>query len=164
MRLAQVTPQRLHDCYCGQSGGFGTQYPLTHRDCGKSGQCSTLVFSRTEAALGTDEQADLGLRRGERPQRRSAAGLEDQVEISIGRLIPDPRTQRQRRIDQRGTDTSGLLAGTDGNFILTGAARLIEIQMSAEGATFSRDEMGQLMDLAEAGCAELVNAQKAALA
>jgi ribonuclease PH len=55
-------------------------------------------------------------------------------------------------------------AGTDGNFILTGSARLIEVQMSAEGATFSRDEMGQLMDLAESGCADLVTAQKAAVA
>jgi ribonuclease PH len=54
-------------------------------------------------------------------------------------------------------------AGTDGNFILTGAGRLIEVQLSAEGATFSRDEMGQLMDLAEKGAAELVAAQKAAL-
>jgi ribonuclease PH len=54
-------------------------------------------------------------------------------------------------------------AGTDGNFILTGSARLIEIQLSAEGATFSRAEMGELMDLAEAGCAELVAAQKAAV-
>ena len=40
---------------------------------------------------------------------------------------------------------------------------LIEVQMSAEGATFSRDEMGQLLDLSEAGCAGLVAAQKAAL-
>jgi len=54
-------------------------------------------------------------------------------------------------------------AGTDGNFILTGAGRLIEVQMSAEGATFSREEMGQLMDLAEAGSAALVTAQKTAL-
>lgn len=55
-------------------------------------------------------------------------------------------------------------AGTDGNFILTGSAKLIEVQMSAEGATFSRTEMGQLLDLAEAGIAELVAAQKAAVA
>ncbi|MDP3339181.1 ribonuclease PH [Frigidibacter sp.] len=55
-------------------------------------------------------------------------------------------------------------AGTDGNFILTGSAKLIEVQMSAEGATFSRGEMGQLLDLAEAGIAELVAAQKAAVA
>ncbi|KIX17472.1 MULTISPECIES: ribonuclease PH [Paracoccus] len=55
-------------------------------------------------------------------------------------------------------------AGTDGNFVLTGAGRLIEVQMSAEGATFSRDEMGRLLDLAEAGMADLVAAQKAAVA
>jgi ribonuclease PH len=55
-------------------------------------------------------------------------------------------------------------AGTDGNFILTGAGRLIEVQMSAEGATFSRSEMGELMDLAEAGCKALVAAQKSAVA
>lgn len=55
-------------------------------------------------------------------------------------------------------------AGTDGNFVLTGRGRLIEVQMSAEGSTFSRDEMGTLLDLAEAGTAALVAAQKAALA
>ncbi|MDW4549173.1 ribonuclease PH [Defluviimonas sp. D31] len=54
-------------------------------------------------------------------------------------------------------------AGTDGNFILTGRGRLIEVQMSAEGATFSRDEMGRLLDLAEAGIVRLVEAQKAAI-
>ena len=55
-------------------------------------------------------------------------------------------------------------AGTDGNFVLTGAGRLIEVQMSAEGATFSRDEMGKLLDLAETGMTDLVAAQKAAIA
>ncbi|WP_128255052.1 ribonuclease PH [Falsirhodobacter deserti] len=55
-------------------------------------------------------------------------------------------------------------AGTDGNFILTGSKRLIEVQMSAEGATFARAEMNELLDLAEAGTDALVAAQKAALA
>lgn len=54
-------------------------------------------------------------------------------------------------------------AGTDGNFILTGRGRLIEVQMSAEGATFSRDEMSKLLDHAEAGIATLVEAQKAVI-
>lgn len=54
-------------------------------------------------------------------------------------------------------------AGTDGNFVMTGGGKIIEVQMSAEGATFSRDEMGKLMDLADTGVAELVAAQKAAL-
>lgn len=55
-------------------------------------------------------------------------------------------------------------AGTDGNFVLTGRKRLIEVQMSAEGSTFSREEMINLLDLAEAGADTLIAAQKAAVA
>ena len=54
-------------------------------------------------------------------------------------------------------------AGVDGNFIMTGSKKLIEVQMSAEGSTYSRDQMNQLMDLAEKGVSELVGAQKAAV-
>ncbi|WP_116084811.1 ribonuclease PH [Tropicimonas sp. IMCC34011] len=53
-------------------------------------------------------------------------------------------------------------AGTDGNFVMTGKGRLIELQASAEGATFSRDELDALLGLAEGGIAELVKAQNAA--
>lgn len=53
-------------------------------------------------------------------------------------------------------------AGVDGNFVMTGTARLVEVQMSAEGSTYSRDQLDALMDLAEAGTGELVAAQKAA--
>ncbi|MEM7440147.1 MAG: ribonuclease PH [Pseudomonadota bacterium] len=55
-------------------------------------------------------------------------------------------------------------AGTDANFVMTDAKGLIEVQGSAEGATFSRAELDTLMDLAEAGVAELVEAQKKATA
>ncbi len=48
-------------------------------------------------------------------------------------------------------------AGVDGNFVMCGA-KLIEVQMSAEGSTFNRDQMNQLMDLAEKGGAELAAA------
>ena len=41
-------------------------------------------------------------------------------------------------------------AGVDGNFIMT-AGKLVEVQMSAEGATFSRGQMDNLLDLAGAG-------------
>ena len=54
-------------------------------------------------------------------------------------------------------------AGVDGNFVLTGSRRLIEVQMSAEGSTYSRNEMSTLLDLAESGVSELVEAQKSAL-
>jgi ribonuclease PH len=55
-------------------------------------------------------------------------------------------------------------AGTDGNFVMTGSGQLIELQASAEGATFSRDQFNELMDLADKGVADLVAAQKAAVA
>ena len=55
-------------------------------------------------------------------------------------------------------------AGVDGNFIMLGDGQLIEIQMSAEGSVFSRDQMNQLMDLAEKGVSELAAAQLAASA
>ena len=55
-------------------------------------------------------------------------------------------------------------AGVDGNFIMTGSGKLIEVQMSAEGSVFSRDQMNQLMDLAEKGTSELAEMQKAACA
>jgi ribonuclease PH len=53
-------------------------------------------------------------------------------------------------------------AGVDGNFILTGD-KLIEVQMSAEGSTFSRAQMNGLLDLAEKGASELRAVQLAAV-
>ncbi|WP_420014144.1 ribonuclease PH [Tateyamaria sp.] len=55
-------------------------------------------------------------------------------------------------------------AGVDGNFIMLGNGQLIEVQMSAEGSTFSRDQMNHLLDLADKGVGELVAAQQAASA
>ena len=55
-------------------------------------------------------------------------------------------------------------AGVDGNFVMTGSGKLIEVQMSAEGSAFARGELDNLLDLAAAGCAALTDAQKAAVA
>ncbi|RPE64710.1 RNAse PH [Pacificibacter maritimus] len=55
-------------------------------------------------------------------------------------------------------------AGVDGNFIMLANGQLIETQMSAEGATYSRAQMNELLDLSEKGIAELVAAQNAAVA
>jgi ribonuclease PH len=55
-------------------------------------------------------------------------------------------------------------AGVDGNFVVTGAGRLVEVQMSAEGSTFSAAELGKLLELTAKGATELVVAQKAAIA
>jgi len=53
-------------------------------------------------------------------------------------------------------------AGVDGNFVMAGA-RLVEVQMSAEGSTYTRAQMDMLLDLAEKGIAELTAAQLAAV-
>ncbi|MFT6168891.1 MAG: ribonuclease PH [Celeribacter sp.] len=55
-------------------------------------------------------------------------------------------------------------AGVDGNFIMLANGQMIETQMSAEGSTYSRAQMNQLLDLAEKGVADLVAAQNAAVA
>lgn len=55
-------------------------------------------------------------------------------------------------------------AGVDGNFVLLGNGQMIEVQMSAEGSTYSRDQMNGLLDLAEKGIGELMEAQKGATA
>ena len=54
-------------------------------------------------------------------------------------------------------------AGTDANVVMTGSGGMVEVQGSAEGATFSRDELNALLDLASAGIAQLVAAQKEAI-
>ena len=53
---------------------------------------------------------------------------------------------------------------TDMNVIMTGAGGIVEIQGTAEGEPFTRAEMNQLVDMAEAGIGVLIKKQKEALA
>jgi ribonuclease PH len=53
---------------------------------------------------------------------------------------------------------------TDMNIVMTGSGGFVEVQGTAEGEAFSRDEMGLLLGLADRGIRALVAAQKAALA
>lgn len=55
-------------------------------------------------------------------------------------------------------------AGVDGNFIMMGSGSMIEIQISAEGSTYSRNQLDELMDLAVKGIGELIVAQEKATA
>ena len=50
------------------------------------------------------------------------------------------------------------------NVVMTGAGGIVEIQGTAEGEPFTRDQMGRLVDLAEAGIRQLIAAQTSALA
>jgi ribonuclease PH len=53
-------------------------------------------------------------------------------------------------------------AGVDGNFIMMGSGSMIETQISAEGSTYSRNQLDELMDLAVKGIGELAAAQEKA--
>jgi ribonuclease PH len=55
-------------------------------------------------------------------------------------------------------------AETDMNVVVTGAGEFVEVQGTAEGAPFRRDELDALLDLAVAGCAQLTRLQHEALA
>ena len=55
-------------------------------------------------------------------------------------------------------------AETDMNVVINDAGDFIEVQGTAEGHAFSRDEMNQMLDLAEKGIAEIIIAQNNALA
>jgi len=55
-------------------------------------------------------------------------------------------------------------AGTDANFVMTGAGGIVEIQGTAEGEPFSEATLAELLALAKKGIGELVAKQKAAIA
>jgi ribonuclease PH len=54
-------------------------------------------------------------------------------------------------------------ADTDMNVVMTEDGRMIEVQGTAEGEPFSRQELNVLLDVAEKGIADIVKAQKLAL-
>ena len=64
-------------------------------------------------------------------------------------------------LDLEYTEDAG--CDTDMNVVMTGAGGYVEVQGTAEGAAFSRDEMNALLALADKGIRELVLAQRRAL-
>ncbi|HET9651543.1 MAG TPA: ribonuclease PH [Usitatibacter sp.] len=59
--------------------------------------------------------------------------------------------------------TEDSACGTDMNIVMTGDGHFVEVQGTAEGHPFTRDEMSRLIDLATAGIRELVRMQREAL-
>ena len=51
-------------------------------------------------------------------------------------------------------------ATVDMNVVMTDSGKLIEVQATGELSSFSRDDMNQLLDIAEKGIAELIEIQK----
>ena len=75
--------------------------------------------------------------------------------ISVGMLGPLPL------LDLEYTEDSA--CDTDMNVVMTADGNFVEVQGTAEGAPFSRDQMNALLALAEKGIGELIAMQQAAL-
>jgi len=60
--------------------------------------------------------------------------------------------------------TEDSTAEADMNVVMTGDGRLVEVQATAEGAPFTREELDELLDLASGGIAEIAQAQEDAFA
>ena len=89
--------------------------------------------------------------------RIAASPIRDHVAaISVGLLNHVPLLDLEYSEDS--------VCDTDMNVVMTGAGAFVEVQGTAEGAAFTRTQMDALLALAERGIAELVTAQKAALA
>ncbi len=54
-------------------------------------------------------------------------------------------------------------AAVDMNVVMTGSLKLVEVQGTAEGLPFSREQMNDLIDLAESGITHLLEEQKKVL-
>jgi ribonuclease PH len=75
--------------------------------------------------------------------------------VSVGVIDGEPRLDLMYEEDVR--------AETDMNVVVTGDGTFVEVQGTAEGAPFRRDELDALLDLAVAGCASLTTRQHEAL-
>src|SRR5262249_15991139 len=75
--------------------------------------------------------------------------------VSVGMIGGEPR------LDLVYAEDAG--ADVDMNVVMTESGKLVGIQGTAQGATFSRDELPGLLDLASAGIRELCRRQREAL-
>ena len=75
--------------------------------------------------------------------------------VSVGIVDGEPRLDLMYDEDVR--------AETDMNVVVTGTGEFVEVQGTAEGVPFRRDELDAMLDLALTGCARLTKIQQEAL-
>lgn len=115
-------------------------------------------------------QADGGTRTA------SITGAWVALALALDRLAADGRIPARPRLDPLAAVSVGIIkdqvlldlsyvedaaADVDMNVVMAGDGRFVEVQGTAEGATFSRDELDVMLDLAAKGCAELFALQSA---
>jgi ribonuclease PH len=112
--------------------------------------------TRTASITGAYVACALACRRLLRTNKIERSPLTGEVAaISVGIVGGTPLLDLKYDEDSR--------AEVDMNVICTGDGRFIEVQGTAEGAPFTREEMDQLLELARQGIGHLIKAQRAAL-
>lgn len=101
------------------------------------------------------------------------------LELAVRGLIADGRLERTPVLHSVAAISVGIVdgecrldlayledsrAGADMNVVVNGAGELIEVQATAEGQSFGRDQLDRLLDLAVSGTDELIRIQAEALA
>jgi ribonuclease PH len=114
-------------------------------------------------------QADGGTRTA------SITGAFVALALAVGQLLQFKAIKKQPLTDYLAATSVGIVGGVpmidlcyeedsqadvDMNVVMTGAGRFIELQATAEHRTFDHEQMGYLIALAQAGIADLVEAQK----
>jgi ribonuclease PH len=111
--------------------------------------------TRTAAITGAYVALALACRRlfGGSPKR---SPLVTQVAAtSAGLVLGEPRLDLDYQEDSQ--------AQVDFNVVMDGNGRFIEVQGTAEGVPYTRDQMAELLDLAQAGIADLFRLQRQAI-
>jgi ribonuclease PH len=113
-------------------------------------------------------QADGGTRTA------SISGAWVALRIAVDKLLEAKTIAEDPIVDKVGAISCGIYNGTpvldldydedsvaeaDGNFVLTGRGQIVEVQASAEGATYDEEGLLRLLRLARIGCTEIFAAQ-----
>ncbi|WP_033072878.1 ribonuclease PH [Sphingopyxis sp. MWB1] len=116
-------------------------------------------------------QADGGTRTA------SISGAWVALRLAVDKLLEAKTIAEDPIADKVGAISCGIYQGTpvldldydedsnaeaDGNFVLTGKGQIVEVQASAEGATYDEEGLLRLLRLARIGCGEIFAAQDAA--
>ncbi|MCW5645724.1 MAG: ribonuclease PH [Sphingopyxis sp.] len=113
-------------------------------------------------------QADGGTRTA------SISGAWVAMRLAVDKLLESKAISEDPIVDKVGAISCGIYNGTpvldldydedsvaeaDGNFVLTGRGQIVEVQASAEGATYDEEGLLRLLRLARIGCGEIFAAQ-----
>jgi len=113
--------------------------------------------TRTASITGAYVACALACRRLQRAGRILSSPLREEVAaVSVGVVAGVPLLDLKYDEDSK--------AGVDMNVVCTGDGRFVELQGTAEGEAFTRDEMDALLSLAARGLERLFGAQREAIA